>query len=436
METRPQPAEDGATPLPAPCFQLAHLQGLSASQLQVAAAKAGLPERAGMDRQSLVFALQTHRVSPESIGTAEGILDVRAEGFGFLRSPHHHYRAGADDVYLSRSQVRSLGLRAGQRISGLIRPPRTGEGYFAMIRVESVEDAPIGTHKMRTQFDQLTPVLPRRRLPLAFPNAPTDLRAIDLLVPIGHGQRLVVQAPPASGRIDILSHIAGAVLHNDQETHVVLLMVDQRPEELTDLVRKHGPNPRATVFATVFDEPPERHGEVMQLAHARARALVEAGNDVVLLVDGLTQLARAFNTTVPHSGKIISPGLDAAALQPPKSLLASARQTEEGPALTVVATLLTGTDSQLDERVAEELSGKANARIDLNADLVAKHIYPGVHVERSCTRREGLLVSPDELRRTRRLRDSLMGLPPEAALRQLLDRIESTPNNADLLAQY
>ena len=434
METQPQPAQDEATP--PPCFRLERLQELPTAQLQVEAASAGLPHRAGMDRQALVFALQTHCVSPEATGTAEGVLDVRPEGFGFLRSPHHQYRAGADDVHLSRNQVRSLGLRTGQKVNGLIRPPRSGEGYFAMIRVEAVDGAPIGTHKVRTQFDQLTPVLPHRRLHLSHPDAPADLRIIDLLVPIGHGQRLVVITPPASGRVELLSHVAGAVIRNDRKTQVVLLLVDQRPEELTDIDRGPGSDPRATVFATTFDEPPERHGEVMNLARARARALVEAGNDVVLLVDGLTQLVRALNTTVPHSGKIICPGLDATSLQAPKALFASARQTEEGPALTVVATLLTATDSPLDERVAEEFASKANAQIDLDADLIAKHFYPAVRVEKSCTRREDLLVSSDELRKTRRLRESLAGQSPEESLRHLLARIESTPNNADLLAEY
>ena len=425
----PNPANPSPTSLHAaqtsarrnePSFDLAAYQALPAAELLRRARDGGM-EDPQPTRAELVFAVVALDVDADTTGTASGILDIRPEGFGFLRNRTHGCRAGADDVYLSPNQVQRLRLENGHEVKGVIRQPRPGERYFAMVRVDQVDGVDIDARGPSLPFQHTTPVLPGSRLTLAYPGCPPSLSVLDQLVPLGFGQRVLITAPRDAQRTALLGDIATGAIHNHPGSRFLLLLIDQAPEDAEAISRRfarsHGP---VEVFASTFEEPPERHAELMRLVEARALRLVEAGNDVVLLVDSLTHLVRAHNASVPHSGKIISPGLDAHALLRPKALFCRARQAEEGPSLTIFATLLD--DGGMNAAIATEFEGRANADIVLAEELIRNHVDPPIDVHRTRTRNEDNVLSQDDLAAARQLRSSLEAMTNAEAVQHLASR--------------
>lgn len=414
-------------------YDLPRLQQLSMPQLLELARTEGVEGYPGLNRQELIFQVLRRRVTSTGLGWGEGVLDVLPDGFGFLRSKRFSYLAGPDDVYVSPSQVRRLNLKTGHQLAGPVRPPKEGEKYFALLHVEAVNGGSIEDLKRRIPFDDMTPVLPHERLRLEHPGCGIDLRLFDLLVPLGRGQRVLVSTPPLSGRNVVLKHLAQGILANHPECYVILLLVDERPEEVTEVLRGTGPDSRREVVASTFDEPAARHVALAEIVLERARRMVEAGEHVVLLMDSLTQLVRAYNTEVPHSGKILGGGLDAVALQKPKRLFASARAMEEGGSLTVIATMLTETGSRMNEVIAEEFQGKANCEIVFDPQLTELHVYPALDVAATGTRREDNLLPAEELERIRRLRRHLVDLDRRQALERVIEQLAKTRDNAELI---
>jgi transcription termination factor Rho len=386
-----------------------------------------------LTKQELIFHLLRQRVTHTGLGWGEGVLDILPDGFGFLRSKRYSYAAGSDDIYVSPSQIRRLNLKPGHLLAGPVRPPKEGEKYFALLHVEAVNGGTVEELRGRIPFDELTPLLPHQRLSLEHPGCGLDMRLLDFLAPLGKGQRTLVATPPLTGRGALLTHFAQAILHNHPEVYVILLMVDERPEDITEMLRQTGPDNRREVAASSFDEPASRHVALAELVTDRARRMVETGQDVVILMDSLTQLTRAYNTEVPHSGKILSAGLDANALQRPKRLFGSARKVEEGGSLTVVATVLTDTGSRMNDVIAEEFRGKANSDIVLSDKLSGLHIYPALDIAHTGTRSEDRLLSENELLKVRRLRKELSGMATGEALESLLERVTKTKDNAAFL---
>jgi transcription termination factor Rho len=365
---------------------------------------------------------------------SEGVLDVLPEGFGFLRSPRYPFANASDDVYVSPSQIRHLHLKPGHVLAGPVRPPKEGEKYFALLHVDTVGGVPIDQRTDRLAFERLTPVLPAQRLRLEHAGCGVGLRMLELLAPLAKGQRVLVLAPPQCGRTRLLVEITAAIVQNHREAHVLALLVDERPEEVTEFLRRTGPSGRCDVVATTFDEAPSRHVEVAELVLHRARRMVEAGRDVVVVLDSLTALVHAYNAALPHSGKILCAGLDASALQGPKRLFGAARSVEEGGSLTVIAALLTDTGAPADDVIAAQLRGKANADVVLDRALAEQHVYPALDVARTGTRREDVILPADELERHLALRRALAALPAERRLDDLLARVRATASNAELLA--
>jgi transcription termination factor Rho len=412
--------------------QIPRLQALPMRELIELAEGEGVTAPSGCSKQELIFALLEHRVKSAGLGWGEGVLDVLPDGFGFLRSKRYSYTPGIDDIYVSPSQIRRLHLRPGHVLAGPVRPPKEGEHYFALLRVEAVNGRSVERLRHAIAFDDLTPLLPRERLRLEHPGCGADIRLIDLLAPIGKGQRVLVLSPPNSGRTRLLTNLAKAILVNHDAVYVMLLLVDERPEEVTEMLANTGPDERREVAASTFDEPAARHIALAELVLAKARRLVESGRDVVILLDSLTQLVRAYNVERPHSGKVISAGLDAAALQMPKRLFGSARCLEEGGSLTIIATALTDADSRINDAIVDEFKGKANCEIVLDRELANLHVYPALDVARTGTRREDTMLSNEELDKLRRLRKKLR---TGDALEELLEMIGRTKDNAGLMAE-
>lgn len=411
------------------------LQQMPMAELLDLAATEGVEATPGLARQELIFQILRRRVTNSGLGWAEGVLDVHAEGFGFLRSRRYSYAAGPDDIYVSPSQIRRLNLKPGHQIAGPVRPPKDGEKYFALLHVEAVNGATIGDLRKRIPFNDLTPLLPASRLRLASPGCAPDVRLLDLLVPIGKGQRVLLQTPLLTGRNRLLAHVAQGLLTNHPELYVIVLLVDARPEEVPEFARATGPDHRREIAASTFDEPPARHVALAELVAERACRMVEAGRDVVLLVDSLTALTRAYNVELPHSGKILSAGLDAAAIVKPKRLFGAARRTEEGGSLTVFATVLTDTDSRVNDVIAEEFRGKANCEIVLDPHLAELHFLLPVDIARTATRLEDNLLPPGELAKLRTLRRRLDRLDAAAGLEELLRLVGASATNEELLAK-
>ncbi len=416
-------------------YEIQKLQALPMSELMELAQREQIDGSSGLGRQELLFQILRRRATSSGLGWAEGVLDILPDGFGFLRSAHHHYVAGPDDIYVSPSQVRRLNLKQGHEVAGPVRPPKEGEKYFALLHVETVNGGTIEQLRQRIPFDDLTPVMPQHRLRLEHPECTADLRVIDLLAPLGKGQRVLVSTPPFAGRNRLLVHIAQGLLHNHPETYLIHLLLDARHEEVTEVLRRTGPETRREVVAATFDEPPARQIALAELALERARRMVEAGRDVVLLVDSLTALTRAYNIEVPHSGKVLSVGLDAVALHKPKRLFASARSIEEGGSLTVVATSLTDTKVRVNDVIHDEFAGRANCDIVLDRHLAELHVVPAIDVVRTGTRMEDNLMEGDELDTVRRLRRTIDGEDTARALEALLELIQRSPTNAELLAR-
>ncbi len=413
-------------------IHIAELQRMSMPQLIEQARHENLTDYTGIKKQDLIFKILKERVKLNGLMFGEGTLEVLPDGFGFLRSPDYHYLSCPDDIYVSPSQIRRFGLRTGATVSGQIRPPKENERYFALLRVEAINYHDPNLLSEKVAFDELTPLHPDKRVVLETSGDDVSMRAVDLIVPIGFGQRGLIVSPPRAGKTIILQKMAKAVLVNHPEVYVIMLLIDERPEEVTDMERQvKGPN--CEVISSTFDEPSSRHLQVSEMVIEKAKRMVEYGHDVIIFLDSITRLARAWNSEVPHSGKILSGGVDANALQRPKRFFGAARKVEEGGSLTIIATALVDTGSKMDEVIFEEFKGTGNLEIVLDRKLVDKRIWPAMDINRSGTRREEMLLDPEEYRRVCILRRVLNDMSPTEAMELLVSRMQKTKSNAEFL---
>ena len=387
----------------------------------------------GVKKHELVFRILKERVKLNGLMFGEGTLEILPDGFGFLRSPDYHYLSCPDDIYVSPSQIRRFGLRNGTSVAGQIRPPKESERYFALLRVEAINGDDPAKLSSRVFFDDLTPLHPDRRITMETTADELSTRVVDLIVPIGFGQRGLIVSPPRAGKTILLQKLAKSVLANYPEAYVIMLLIDERPEEVTDMERQVK-GPSCEVISSTFDENAARHIQVSEMVIEKAKRLVEYGRDVVIFLDSITRLARAWNSEVPSSGKILSGGVDAGALQRPKRFFGSARKVEEGGSLTILATALVDTGSRMDEVIFEEFKGTGNLEIVLDRRLVDKRIWPAIDINRSGTRREEMLLDPDEYRRICVLRRVLGEMNPADAMELLVNRLAKTQSNAQFLA--
>ncbi len=383
----------------------------------------------GMRKQDLVFALLQAHSEQNGLIYGEGVLEILPDGFGFLRATDANYLPGPDDIYISPSQIRRFNLRTGDTISGQIRPPKSSERYFALLKVEKVnmEDPEIAREKIL--FDNLTPLYPEERINLEEAPDNYSMRIMDLMTPIGKGQRGLIVAPPRTGKTMLLQNIANSVTANDKSIHKIVLLIDERPEEVTDMSRSVD----AEVISSTFDEPPQRHVQVAEMVIEKAKRLVEHKRDVLILLDSITRLARAYNTVVPPSGKILSGGVDSNALHKPKRFFGAARNIEEGGSLTIIATALIETGSRMDEVIFEEFKGTGNMEIHLDRKLTDRRVFPSIDINRSGTRKEELLLPPEDLNRVWILRKLLAALTPVDSMEFLLEKIRGTKDNTEFL---
>jgi transcription termination factor Rho len=407
-------------------LDLAILKEMSIQKLVQVAKGLDIPGAPSMKKQELVFQILRAQAEKEGLIFSEGVLEILPDGFGFLRAPEYCYLPGPDDIYVSPSQIRKFDLRTGDTISGQIRPPKEDERYFALIKVDAVNFEPPDRAKEKIFFDNLTPLYPQDRIRLETTADQLTTRVMDLLCPLGKGQRALIVAAPRTGKTMILQAIANAVTTNHPEIVLIVLLIDERPEEVTDMQRSvHG-----EVISSTFDEPADRHVQVAEMVLEKAKRLVE---HVVILLDSITRLARAYNTIVPPSGKVLSGGVDSNALQRPKRFFGAARNVEEGGSLTIVATALVETGSRMDEVIFEEFKGTGNAEIVLDRKLTDKRIFPSLDINRSGTRKEELLVPPEELNRAWILRKVLSALSPVEAMELLLERLSKAKTNKEFL---
>ncbi len=402
-------------------------------ELLAIAENMGLENMARSRKQDIIFAiLKRHAKSGEDI-YGDGVLEILQDGFGFLRSADCSYLAGPDDIYVSPSQIRRFNLRTGDTISGKIRPPKEGERYFALLKVNDINFTKPENSRNKVLFENLTPLFPNKRLLLEAGNGTTeDLtgRVIDLVAPIGKGQRGLIVAPPKAGKTIMLQHIANSIIRNNPECYMIVLLIDERPEEVTDMQRSVGIK-GAEVVASTFDEPPARHVQVAEMVIEKAKRLVEHKRDVIILLDSITRLARAYNTIVPSSGKVLTGGVDAHALERPKRFFGAARNVEEGGSLTIIATALVDTGSKMDEVIYEEFKGTGNMELHLDRKISEKRVFPSINIRRSGTRREELITSEDELSRMWILRKLLHGMEDLPAVEFLIDKLKDTKTNGE-----
>jgi transcription termination factor Rho len=389
----------------------------------------GIDNAAGLRKQDLIFEILKALTARQERIYSEGVLETLPDGFGFLRAPDQNYLAGPDDVYVSPSQIRRFNLRTGDTVLGQIRPPKDGERYFALLKVNSINLEPPEAARHKILFDNLTPLYPEEKFNLEAASGGLTTRVIDLIAPIGKGQRALITSPPKAGKTMILKDIANAIAENHPEVVLIVLLIDERPEEVTDMER----TVKAEVISSTFDEPATRHVQVADMVIEKARRLVEHRRDVVILLDSITRLARAHNTVVPHSGKILSGGVDSNALHKPKRFFGAARNVEEGGSLTIIGTALIDTGSRMDEVIFEEFKGTGNAEIVLDRKLSDRRTYPAMDINRSATRREELLLPDATLSRMYILRKVLAPLNPVDSMEFLLDKIKATDNNAEFL---
>lgn len=411
------------------------LQAMSYPQLQQLATDEAVAVPPGLGRKELVFEILRARLQDCGLGYVEGALEVLADGFGFLRSPLHDYAAGADDVYVSPSQIRRLNLKSGHLLAGPVRPPGRGEKYFALAHIDLVNGADAGSLHRVVPFAELLPVLPHRRLRLQHPGAAPAARLLDLLAPWGHGQRILVQAPPGSRRTLLLTQLAAALAACQPQLYQIVCLLDERPEDVTEVRQQLPRGPQREVVATSFELPALRHLQLAEMALAKAMRMVEAGVDVVLLLDSLTSLVRASAHELPTTGKVLAPGLDVGALQRGKRLFGAARQADGGASLTVLATVLVGTGSRLDEVIAAEFQNRGNSTVALDAQLCEQHCWPAIDVLQTGTRRDDQLLPAADIDRLRRLRQQLAAQPREVRLDRLLAMLQLQPDNDALLRQ-
>ena len=411
---------------------IAELQKLSMAELIELARSEKIAESAGDKKHDLIFKILKERVKLNGLMFGEGTLEILPDGFGFLRSPDYHYLACPDDIYVSPSQIRRFGLRNGMSVAGQIRPPKEKERYFALLRIEAINGDDPARISSNVVFDDLTPLHPDKRIQMETTTEELSTRIVDLIVPIGFGQRGLIVSPPRAGKTILMQKMAKAVLANYPEAFVFMLLIDERPEEVTDMER-HVQGPGCEVISSTFDENTSRHVQVADMVIEKAKRLVEYGKDVVIFLDSITRLARAWNSEVPNSGKILSGGVDANALQRPKRFFGSARRVEEGGSLTIVATALVDTGSKMDDVIFEEFKGTGNLEIVLDRRLVDKRIYPAIDINRSGTRREEMLLGSDEFRRTSVLRRVLSEMNPPDAMELLINRLSKTSSNHEFL---
>ena len=427
-QRRREPSTPSANPL-----SLTELKDKPTQELIDMAQEMGLENMARSRKQDIIFALlKRHAKSGEDIW-GDGVLEILQDGFGFLRSSDSSYLAGPDDIYVSPSQIRRFNLRTGDTITGMIRPPKDSERYFALLKVKDVNFEVPESAKSKILFENLTPLFPNKRLSLEKGNGSTeDLtgRIIDLVAPIGKGQRGLLVAPPKAGKTIMMQNVAQAIITNNPECYVIVLLIDERPEEVTEMQRSVGAR-GAEVVASTFDEPPSRHVQVADMVIEKAKRLVEHKRDVVILLDSITRLARAYNTVVPSSGKVLTGGVDAHALERPKRFFGAARNIEEGGSLSIIATALIDTGSKMDEVIYEEFKGTGNLELHLDRKIAEKRIYPAINIRRSGTRREELLTGEDELQRMWILRKLLHGMEDLPAVEFLLDKLKNTNSNEE-----
>jgi transcription termination factor Rho len=413
-------------------IHLTELQKMTMPQLIRTAKQEGMVEYTGLKKQDLIFKILKERVKQNGLMFGEGTLEVLPDGFGFLRSHDYNYLPCPDDIYVSPSQIRRFGLKTGAFVAGQIRPPKENERYFALLRVEAINYEDPDKLSEKVGFDDLTPLHPHGRLQLETTSEELNMRVVDMVTPIGKGQRGLIVAPPRTGKTILLQKIANSILTNHPDAYVMVLLIDERPEEVTDMERSVK-GPTAEVISSTFDEPASRHIQVAEMVIEKAKRMVEYGRDVVILLDSITRLARAYNTEAPHSGKILTGGIDASALQKPKRFFGAARKIEEAGSLTILATALVDTGSRMDDVIFEEFKGTGNMELHLDRRLVDKRVWPAIDVNRSGTRREELLMDPEELRRVWILRRVLNDMNPVEAMELLTGRMRKTKSNAEFL---
>jgi transcription termination factor Rho len=409
---------------------IAELKEKNIQELTRIARSLDLPGASGLRKQDLIFKILQAQSEKEGHIFAEGVLEILPDGYGFLRSPDYNYLPGPDDIYVSPSQIRKFDLKTGDTISGQVRPPHEGEKYFALVKIEAVNFESPEEARNKILFDNLTPLYPLERVKLETVKENVSARVMDLLTPLGKGQRGLIVSPPRTGKTMLLQNVANSITTNHPEVVLIVLLIDERPEEVTDMQR----SVKGEVISSTFDEPAARHVQVAEMVIEKAKRLVEHKRDVVILLDSITRLARAYNTIVPPSGKVLSGGVDSNALQRPKRFFGAARNIEEGGSLTIIATALVDTGSRMDDVIFEEFKGTGNCEIILDRKLVDKRVFPAIDIQRSGTRKEELLIPKEDLARIWVLRKVLNPLSPVEAMELLIDKLSKTPNNSQFLA--
>ncbi len=410
-------------------MDISELKTKKIAELNTIAKELNITGYSDLRKQDLIFKILEAQTQKDGLGFSKGVLEVLPDGYGFLRSGDYNYLPSPDDIYVSPSQIKKFGLRTGDTVNGQVRPPKEGERFFALLRVEAVNDDNPDLIRERVLFENLTPMYPAQRIKLETIPGEYAMRILDLLAPVGKGQRGMIVSPPKAGKTILLQKMANSITRNHPEVKLIVLLIDERPEEVTDMERSVS----AEVVSSTFDEPPERHVQVADMVLDKAKRLVEAKKDVVILLDSITRLARAHNTVVPHSGKILSGGVDANALHRPKRFFGAARNIEEGGSLTIIATALVETGSRMDEVIFEEFKGTGNMEIVLDRGLSDKRIFPAINVNRSGTRKEEMLFETDDLNRVWILRKFLSDLEPNEAMELLLDKMRGTKTNKEFL---
>ncbi len=420
-----------AVPVPKPpMLNIGDLKEMSIQKLTQVAKDLNVVGATGMRKQDLIFQILKAQTEQSGFLFSEGVLEVLPDGFGFLRAPDYNYLPGPDDIYVSPSQIRKFDLQTGDTVSGQVRPPKDGERYFALIKVEAVNFEAPDQARNKLFFENLTPLYPQERIKLETTAENVSARVMDLMTPIGKGQRGLIVAPPRTGKTMLLQNIAQSITTNHPEVYLIVLLIDERPEEVTDMQR----SVRGEVISSTFDEPAQRHVQVAEMVIEKAKRLVEHKKDVVILLDSITRLARAYNTVAPSSGKVLSGGLDSNALQKPKRFFGAARNIEEGGSITIMATALVDTGSRMDDVIFEEFKGTGNMEIHLDRKLVDKRVFPAIDILKSGTRKEELLHTKEDLNRIWVLRKVLNPLSPVEAMELLIDKLFKTKSNAEFLA--
>jgi len=410
---------------------IAELKEKNITELTKIARSLELPGASGLRKQDLIFKILQAQSEKEGHIFAEGVLEILPDGYGFLRSPDYNYLPGPDDIYVSPSQIRKFDLKTGDTISGQVRPPHEGEKYFALVKIEAVNFESPDEARNKILFDNLTPLYPQERIKLETVRENLSARVMDLLTPLGKGQRGLIVSPPRAGKTMLLQNVANSITTNHPEVVLMVLLIDERPEEVTDMQR----SVKGEVISSTFDEPAARHVQVAEMVIEKAKRLVEHKRDVVILLDSITRLARAYNTIVPPSGKVLSGGVDSNALQRPKRFFGSARNIEEGGSLTIIATALIDTGSRMDDVIFEEFKGTGNSEIILDRKLVDKRTFPAIDIQRSGTRKEELLIPKEDLQRIWVLRKVLNPLSPVEAMELLIERLAKAASNSEFLAK-